>query len=88
MREMGLNLLYVWGLKMERDPSGRPARIHPDSEALLEECGKAGLMVLIWGYMPDTSLWLRNELATTLVDGTGKTYLPPSPWTRPPGTTA
>ena len=79
MREMGLNLLYVWGLKMERDAAGRPAKIHPDSEALLDECGKAGLKILIWGYMPDTSLWLRNELATTLVDGTGKVYLPPSP---------
>ena len=79
MKEMGLNLLYVWGLKMEKNPSGGPERIHPDSEALLEECGKAGLKILIWGYMPSTSLWLRNELATTLVDGTGKVYLPPSP---------
>ena len=69
-----MNLLYVWGLRMNRDSSGKLTEINDRSEAFLDECGKAGLNVLIWGYLPDTSLWLNNQLPTTLVDGTGINY--------------
>ncbi len=77
--DMGLNLLYVWGLRMDRDESGEFEKINERSAAFLDHCGQAGLKVMIWGYHTATWLWQNNELPTTLVDGTGRVYRPPSP---------
>ena len=77
---MGLNLLYVWGARMDKDASGEFGQINDRTAAFLDHCGKAGLKVMIWGYLPATWRWLYDtEYPTTLVDGTGKVYPPPSP---------
>lgn len=77
---MGLNLLYVWGMKMDKDASGAFTQINERTAAFLNHCGKSGLKVMIWGYLPATWRWLYDtEYPTTLVDGTGHVYRPPSP---------
>ena len=79
----GLNLIFAVGgheFVTQWDNPAAVQRARENCEEIVKQCQKVGIKVLLGGYVPMTGAWENKKYPTALVDGSGRTWQPPSPF--------